>query len=111
MDDDMVHQECDLSETLKVHVLSCHIREFLGFHGHTLAHLSDEPIETLHGKLRFFERKSNYICRKNLVGRYKGIRTKASLDMWNTKKRGVNPSTMLKKKRMIRRKKYRYFEC
>ena len=44
-------------------------------------------------------------------GRYKGIRTKASLDMWNTKKWGVNPSTMLKKKRMIRRKKYRYFEC
>ena len=76
-----------------------------------MAHLSDEPIETLHGKLRFFKRKSNYICRKNLVGRYKGIRTKASLDMWNTKKWGVNPSTMLKKKRMIRRKKYRYFEC
>ena len=27
-----------------------------------------------------------------------------------TSKWGVNPSTMLKKKRMIRRKKYRYFE-
>ena len=35
--------------------------------------LSDKPIESCHGKLRFFERKSNHICRKNLVGRYKGL--------------------------------------
>ena len=41
----------------------------------------------------------------------KGILTIASLDMWSTKEWGFNPSTMLKKKRMIRRKRYRYFEC
>ena len=81
-----VHQECLLSETLKVHVLSSHCSEFLSLHGHTLAHLSDEPIETCHGKLRFFERKSNYICRKNLVGIYKSRRTKASFDRWNARR-------------------------
>ena len=105
------HQECDLSETVKVHTLSCHIREFLSFHGHTLAHLSDEPIETLHGKFRFFERKSNYLCRKNLVGRYKRSRTKASMDTWNMKKWGHSTSTIKKKKRNKMRKKNHYFEC
>ena len=105
------HHEYILSETMNVGVLSCHIREFLCFHGHTLAHLADEPIETLHGKFRFFERKSNYLCRKNLVGRYKCIRTNASLDTWNMKKWGHSTSTMKKKKRSKMRKRNRYFEC
>ena len=48
--------------------------------------IKDEPIESCHGKLRFFERKSNHICRKNLVGRYKGIRTRASFNTFNAKK-------------------------
>ena len=39
-----------VGDTLKVHVLSCHCHEFVATHGHTMAHLSDEPIETLQGK-------------------------------------------------------------
>ena len=44
-------------------------------------------------QIRFFERKGNYLCRKNLVGRYKRIRTKASRDTWNMKKWGHSTST------------------
>ena len=28
-----------VSDTLKVHMLSCHCHEFVGTHGHTMAHL------------------------------------------------------------------------
>ena len=98
-----------VSDTLKVHVLSCHCHEFVAAHGHTLAHLSDEPIETLHGKLRFFERKSNYRCRKNLIGRYKRIRTKAAMDTWNVKSWTKPLSAKAKEKRLNKRKKSRYF--
>ena len=100
-----MHQECSLSETLKVHVLSSHCSEFLSVHGHTLAHLSDEPIESCHGKLRFFERRSNHICRKNLVGRYKGLRTRASFTTFNAKK----IRSIVKQKE--KRKRFNYFVC
>ena len=67
--------------------------------------LSDKPIESCHGKLRFFERKSNHICRKNLVGRYKDIRTKASFNTFNAKKLRSIVKNKVKKKRL------RYFQC
>ena len=95
-----------VSDTLKVHVLSCHCHEFVAAHGHTLAHLSDEPIETLHGKLKFFERKSSYRCRKNLIGKYKRSRTKACMDSWNVKSWNANLSAKEKARRLRRRKTY-----
>ena len=98
-----------VGDTLKVHVLSCHCLEFVAAHGHTLAHLSDEPIETLHGKFRSFERRSNYRCRKNLIGRYKRIRTKAAIDTWNVKSWNVKLNAKAKEKRLRRRKKSKYF--
>ena len=98
-----IHSACGLSETTKVHILSCHVDEFLASHGHTMSHLSDEPIETQHGRLRFFERKHNYVCRRNLLSKYKSIRSKASFDTFNTKHRMYKANAKLKN---LKRKNY-----
>ena len=78
---DEVNRVFNLSETTKVHILYSHVREFLSIHGHTMAMFSDEPIETCHGRLRFMERKHNYWCSRNLVGKYKNQRSKASVNL------------------------------
>ena len=86
-------------QLMKVHLLSYHIPEFLAKHEHTLAHLSDEPCETVHGRLRFFERKHNYRCRRNPLSKYKSIRSKTSMDTWNTKYRNVRVNAKKDRKR------------
>ena len=92
-----VHKDCQLSDTVKVHILSSHCSQFISWNGHTMGLFMDESIEKCHGQLRHLERTHNYVCKKKKVGDEKSRRSKASFDMWNSKNLHLSKTKAVKK--------------
>ena len=78
---------------------------------HTLAYISDEVIETTHGRLRHFEKVHNFTNKRSVSGKSKSISNRSSFNYCNATHAKLNQNDGHIQKKVRNRRRLRYFEC
>ena len=61
----MLLHEYDLSETLKMHIICAHYKDYFELTGETLLKVTDKVTESVHARYCLFEERHGYVCTKN----------------------------------------------
>ena len=79
------HEEWGLKETLKVHILQCHIDEYLEMSGKTCWSSNDECVEAVHQLLERRNLRHWLKKTKNLIGSCKRKYSAMSMNLFQAK--------------------------